>query len=37
MSEINRYDRQLTQEQINAGKHRDMVGGMSGEEIGYAI
>ena len=33
MSEINRYDRQLTQEQINAGRHRDMVGGMW-EEIG---
>jgi cyclopropane fatty-acyl-phospholipid synthase-like methyltransferase len=33
MSEINRYDRQLTREQINAGKHRDMVGGMW-EEIG---
>lgn len=33
MSEVNRYDRQLTQEQINAGKHRDMVGGMW-EEIG---
>ena len=33
MSEINRYDRQLTQEQINAGRHRDMVGGMW-QEIG---
>jgi SAM-dependent methyltransferase len=33
MSEINQYDQQLTQEQINAGKHRDMVGGMW-EEIG---
>jgi SAM-dependent methyltransferase len=33
MSEINQYDRQLTREQINAGKHRDMVGGMW-EEIG---
>jgi ubiquinone/menaquinone biosynthesis C-methylase UbiE len=33
MSEINRYDRQLTQAQINAGRHRDMVGGMW-EEIG---
>jgi ubiquinone/menaquinone biosynthesis C-methylase UbiE len=33
MSEINRYDRQLTQEQINAGRHRDMVGGMW-KEIG---
>ena len=33
MSEINRYYRQLTQEQINAGRHRDMVGGMW-EEIG---
>jgi ubiquinone/menaquinone biosynthesis C-methylase UbiE len=33
MSETNRYYRQLTQEQINAGKHRGMVGGMW-EEIG---
>ncbi len=33
MSGINQYDRQLTQEQINAGKHRDMVGGMW-DEIG---
>jgi ubiquinone/menaquinone biosynthesis C-methylase UbiE len=33
MSEINRYDRQLSQEQIKAGKHRDMVGGMW-DEIG---
>jgi SAM-dependent methyltransferase len=33
MSEINQYDQQLTQEQINAGRHRDMVGGMW-EEIG---
>ncbi len=33
MSEINQYYQQLTQEQINAGTHRDMVGGMW-EEIG---
>jgi ubiquinone/menaquinone biosynthesis C-methylase UbiE len=33
MSEINQYDQQLTREQIDAGKHRDMVGGMW-EEIG---
>ena len=33
MSEINPYYQQLTQEQINAGTHRDMVGGMW-EEIG---
>ena len=33
MSKINRYNRQLTQEQINAGIHRDMVGGMW-DEIG---
>ncbi len=33
MSEINQYGQQLTQEQINAGTHRDMVGGMW-EEIG---
>jgi SAM-dependent methyltransferase len=33
MSETNRYYRRLTQEQINAGKHRDMVGGMW-EEVG---
>jgi cyclopropane fatty-acyl-phospholipid synthase-like methyltransferase len=33
MTEINQYHRQLTQEQIKAGSHRDMVGGMW-EEIG---
>jgi cyclopropane fatty-acyl-phospholipid synthase-like methyltransferase len=33
MSKINQYDQQLTQEQINAGIHRDMVGGMW-DEIG---
>ncbi len=33
MSEINQYYQQLTQEQIDAGTHRDMVGGMW-EEIG---
>jgi SAM-dependent methyltransferase len=33
MTEINQYYQQLTQEQINAGTHRDMVGGMW-EEIG---
>jgi hypothetical protein len=29
MSEINQYYRQLAQEQINAGTHRDIVGGIS--------
>jgi cyclopropane fatty-acyl-phospholipid synthase-like methyltransferase len=33
MNKINQYDQQLTQEQINAGIHRDMVGGMW-DEIG---
>lgn len=33
MTEINQYHHQLTQEQIKAGIHRDMVGGMW-EEIG---
>ena len=33
MSKINQYDQQLTQERINAGIHRDMVGGRW-DEIG---
>jgi cyclopropane fatty-acyl-phospholipid synthase-like methyltransferase len=33
MGKINQYDQQLTRKEINAGKHRDMVGGMW-EEIG---